>query len=163
MKAIEIYDQSQLLYLDESGFDNHLIRLFARAPRGQKVIEKISGKRCQRISVIAGQINKEIIAPFEFEGTCNSTVFNLWLEKELLPVTPKKTVIIMDNASFHKSLKTRELIEKFGCILIYLSPYSPELNPIESFWHELKSKVRKMSDNSTLSLTEKIDLAILNS
>ena len=77
-----------------------------------------------------------------FKGTCNAELFNTWLDKVLIPQLSPGQVIIMDNASFHKSAKTRELIESAGCKLLYLPPYSPELNPIEKTWANIKCKIR---------------------
>jgi transposase len=69
----------------------------------------------------------------------------------LLPEVGPDKVIVMDNASFHKSKRTKELIEKAGCKLVYLPPYSPDLNPIERFWSWLKGKIRSiMKDFSSL-------------
>lgn len=84
------------------------------------------------------------IAPFTFQGGCNSEVFNTWLEVVLLPTLPKGTTVVMDNAAFHKSAKTKGLIEKFGCRLLFLPTYSPDLNPIEHWWHKIKSILRPL-------------------
>ena len=76
-------------------------------------------------------MKEEFIAPFNFQGSCNSEVFNAWLEEILLPALPKGSVLVMDNAAFHKSARTKEMIEKSGCTLLFLPTYSPDLNPIE--------------------------------
>jgi transposase len=73
-----------------------------------------------------------------FDGTCNTEVFNQWLEFELLPELVCGTVLVLDNATFHKSSRTREIVEEVGCELLYLPPYSPDLNPIEKLWGNLK-------------------------
>jgi transposase len=72
---------------------------------------------------------------------------------------PKGSLLVLDNARFHKSVKTKELVEKSGCHLLFLPPYSPDLNPIEIFWAVLKAKVRNLSSYTT-SLFESIELAI---
>ena len=77
-----------------------------------------------------------------FDCNCNSEVFNTWLENSLIPELPSNTVIVMDNAAFHKSAKTRQIIEKSGHTLKFLPPYSPDLNPIENCWHQIKSRLR---------------------
>ncbi len=78
-----------------------------------------------------------------FAGTCNTAVFNTWLEQCLLKELTQPSVIIMDNAAFHKSSQTKQLIESHGHVLLYLAPYSPDLNPIEHTFAHLKAKRRK--------------------
>jgi transposase len=73
-----------------------------------------------------------------FNGTCNSELFNRWVEQFLIKELKQGQVVIMDNVSFHKSLKTQELIDSVGCRLISLPLYSPDLNPIEKFWANMK-------------------------
>lgn len=114
--------------------DTFLYRLFARAVRGEKVYTEISGNRYQRLSIIAGTCENRYIAPMYFDGYCNTNVVEAWLEQELLPVLTPGHIIVMDNASFHKSAKIKELIEEAGCELLFLPPYSPDLNPIEKHW-----------------------------
>lgn len=95
----------------------------------------------ERISIVAGWIGKRFIAPMTFKGGCDKEVFNIWLEK---PTLPLGTTIVMDNATFHKTTKTKSLIESFGCHLLYLPTYSPDLNPIEHCWHNIKSRLRPL-------------------
>jgi transposase len=71
----------------------------------------------------------------------------------LLPEIPKNSLVVMDNASFHKSEKTKELVEKFSCRLFFLPPYSPDLNPIEKFWASMKAKIKKIADDGIKSLS----------
>jgi len=103
----------------------------------------ISGKRYQRESFIAGKLESKILAPFCYQGTCNTDLFNYWLEYILLPELMPGFTLIMDNATFHKSQKTQELIEKSGCEVLFLPPYSPDLNPIEIFWANFKKSVQQ--------------------
>lgn len=126
--------------MDESGIEETLHRDYARAERGKRVIVDIQGKKAKRTSIIAAYLphTKEIIAPFVFEGYTDSKRFNGWLQKCLLPVLHKGQTVVMDNAPFHKSKKTRELIESVGCKLLYQPAYSPDLNPIENQWNTLK-------------------------
>jgi len=76
----------------------------------------------------------------------------MWIETFLVPVLKPGQVVILDNATFHKSEKTRRLIENVGCSLLFLPPYSPDLNPIEKFWAWFKARIRKLIQNfSTLA------------
>lgn len=131
-----------IVYADEAGVDNRLFRAYARAPRGQKIYADIPGKKRERYSMIGGWMNKKFIAPFTFQGGCNADVFNTWLENILLPQLPKGTTVVIDNAAFHKSAKTKELIENEGCFLLYLPTYSPDFNPVEHCWNTLKSRLK---------------------
>ena len=110
--------------------------------KGHLLLGKKSGKYYQRTNIIAGYVNKKSIAPMVFNGSCNTQLFESWVEQFLIKeLTPNK-VVIMDNASFHKSQRTRELIESVGCKLIFLPPYSPDLNPIEKFWANMKRWIK---------------------
>jgi len=147
---------SDIIYLDESGIDDTIYRQYARAPRGKKVYADISGKKKQRISLIAALSQQEIKAPMRFEGYTNTEVFNTWLEQCLVPELQTGQTVVLDNASFHKSLKTTELIEGAGCTLKYLPPYSPDFNPIEQQWAILKARIKKHK-KSKQSLNQAID------
>jgi hypothetical protein len=124
-KQVEKIPPETIVYIDEAGVDKRLYREYGRAPRGQKIYGEISGKKRERVSVIGGLMGKKFIAPFTFQGGCNRDVFNTWLETVLLPDLSPGMTIIMDNAAFHKSSKTRELIENAGCYLLFLPTYSP--------------------------------------
>ena len=69
-----------------------------------------------------------------YQGICNSLLFEAWVEKFLIKALVPEQVVILDNATFHKSIKTKQLIESVGCQLLLLPPYSPDFNPIEKFW-----------------------------
>lgn len=134
------------MYVDETGFAPTTQRDYGRAPRGQKVHGARNGQRRPRTSLIGGQINNALIASMLFDGTCNTEVFNQWLAEMLLPALKPGAVIVLDNATFHKSPVTRELIEKAGCKLVFLPPYSPDLNPIEKTWANIKKLWKRFCD-----------------
>jgi len=108
------------------------------------VYEAVPGRKFERCSIVAGKCGKDILAPFGYYGTCNSRLFLMWVKEMLVPNLKKNQIVIMDNASIHKSPKIREAIEKAGCKLVYQPPYSPDLNPIEHFWSHLKQKIRAL-------------------
>jgi transposase len=131
-----------LVYLDESGVDNKQYRRFARSAKGTRAFGDVSGGNKERYSIIAALNGKQIKAPFVFKGNTNSNVFNSWLEKFLVPELQPNQVVIMDNAAFHKKAKTAEIIAKAGCKLLYLPPYSPDMNPIEPYWAITKNRLK---------------------
>ena len=129
---------------------------YAWSPRGESIIDERKGRATEKLNIIAGLSKGNIIAPMIYECSTDSELFNFWLEHLLLPEIPKNSLIIMDNASFHKSEKTKELVEKFSCRLLFLPPYSPDLNPIEQFWAIIKAKIKKIADGMK-SLSECVE------
>jgi len=137
-----------------------LQREHARAPRGIQVYGAISGKKYARESFIAAKIESNIIAPFCYTGTCDTLLFNLWLKDFLIPALLPGQVVIMDNASFHKSQNSHRLIEQAGCKVLFLPPYSPDLNPIEIFWANFKKMIQNNLEKFNTS-AEAIDFSFL--
>lgn len=127
-----------MVYLDEAGVDDTTDYPYGYCHRSERFDGLKLGHRTQRISMVAGWCQSEIVAPMTFEGYCESELFERWVEQMLLPSLRPGQVVVMDNASFHKSAKSRELIEQAGCELLFLAPYSPDLNKIEKFWAHLK-------------------------
>ncbi len=150
--ALAKVDPNTCVYLDEAGIDNRLFREYARAPRGQKVIASIPGKKRERINIFGGLYQNCFVAAAMFKGSCTNLVLNSWLKESLLPVLPRGSTIIMDNAAFHKNSATAAIIEEHGSTLFFLPPYSPDMNPIEHYWHKLKSIVRPLVQTSPENL-----------
>lgn len=109
------------------------------------------GKRCYgtqdwhakgRTNAIGALIDKSLLTIGLFKTNINADIFTAWIAQDLLPKLPPKSVIVMDNATFHKRQDTQSLIKKAGHRLIFLPPYSPDLNPIEQKWAHTKA-VRK--------------------
>ncbi len=114
--------------------------------KSQRLIANRSGKRGIRITVIAVRdSNNNLLAVFRFEGYTNKEIFQQYLQEILLPVIKKDQVIILDNAKFHKGEDIRRLTEEKGVKLKYLPSYSPDLNPIEKKWAQIKKIYRKMT------------------
>ena len=119
--------------MDQSSIEHNCIREKGWSKKGEKIIGERSEKRRLPTSVMAALNGDEIKAPIRYTGTANTDLFLYWLESTLLPVLKKGQVVITDNCSIHKSLKVKKLIELAGCRLIYLPPYSPDLNLIEKY------------------------------
>lgn len=130
--------------MDECGIDTYLYREYGYAPRGQQVFGRISGRKYKRCGMVAAKMGGRILAPFQYSGTMDSGLFEFWFSTQLLPSLERDTVIVMDNASFHSKKRLISAAQNFGCRLVFLPPYSPELNPIENFWSWLKRFLRKI-------------------
>lgn len=135
-------EQKDIVYIDETGFESSPIRTHGWATIGERVYGEKSGKRVARTNLIGGFLNKTLLAPMLFEGTCDADVFNEWLFSELLPKLKTGSVIVLDNAPFHKSQLTQDLVRLVGCTLLFLPAYSPHLNPIEKLWANIKKRWR---------------------
>ena len=134
----------RIAYVDESGIDNYLYREYGWSQRGEKIYARISGKKYRRTGIVAAKMGKEIIEPLQYGGTMDSLLFEAWFELRLLPALPLNTTIVMDNASFHRKSRLIAIAEKHGHTILFLPPYSPELNPIENFWSWLKARLRNI-------------------
>lgn len=112
----------------------------------------IKGQRCygmqnwgakSRTNAIGALLGKTLLTVSLITGTVNALVFTSWIEQDLLPKLPAESVIVMDNAAFHKNKLMQETIREAGHILEYLPPYSPDLNPIEKKWAQAKALRKK--------------------
>jgi len=133
-----------IVYVDECGIDQYLHREYAYAPRGQKILSHISGKKYKRTNIVAGLCHGKWVAPMEYGGTTDSVLFEFWFVHKLLEEVNPGSVIVLDNATFHKKSVLPDLARKKGCMVLFLPPYSPDLNPIEKRWAWLKKKLRKI-------------------
>lgn len=131
--------------MDETGFDAPLVREYGYAKIGEKIRGERTGKRFARTSLIAGLKQTQPIAPMEFKGYCNTEVVLAWVKEILIPNLEPGDVVIWDNATFHKSKQFVEAFEQGGIQLLFLPPYSPDLNPIEQFWATLKAWIRNLN------------------
>lgn len=102
-----------------------------------------------RTCFLAAKIDGALQATQLWEGTCNTHIFNQWLEEALCPVLNENHVVVMDNAAFHKSPQTQEFIEQAGATLLFLPPYSPDFNPIEQDFAAIKKR-REFHEHETL-------------
>ena len=142
-EQIKNIPSEKIAYVDECGIDTFLYREYAYALRGQKVFGQIKGRKYRRCGIVAARMTNKIIAPLQYDGTMDSSLFVFWFSEHLLPSLEKGTVIVMDNASFHSKKRLISAAQNAGCQLIFLPPYSPELNPMEKFWAWLKRFLRK--------------------
>ena len=139
------------VYLDESGFTQTDFRRYAYAPKGVRVEAKVPSHRYTTTTLIAARLDGCFTAPLLFEGNrCDKLAFNTWKPSEMLcPLLDDNHVVIMDNASFHKGSETAALIRASGASLLFLPPYSPELNPIEKDFANIK-RIRQYNAETSI-------------
>lgn len=111
--------------------------------RGERCHDKKDWHARGRINAIGAIIDFTFLTVSLFDCNINSDVFYAWLTQDLLPKTPANSVIVMDNATFHKRKDMIEVIENAGHTLLYLPPYSPDLTPIEPKWAQAKAIRRR--------------------
>ena len=133
----------QIVYIDESGFAHDMPRTHGYSLKGERCYGKHDWGAKGRTNAIGALVGKAIIAIGLISGSVNTDVFTSWVEEILLPNISKQSVIVMDNATFHKGADMKQLIADSGHTLLYLPPYSPDLNPIEKKWAQAKNIRRK--------------------
>lgn len=131
------------MYLDESGFAHCMPRTHGYSLKGQRCYGAHNWGARGRTNVIGALVGQSLLTVSLFEGNINSATFESWLEQDLLPKLPPLSIVVMDNAAFHKRPNTLKLIRSAGHTLEYLPPYCPDLNPIEHKWAQAKSIRRK--------------------
>lgn len=145
LKQLGSIPKAKRVYVDETGFNAPLIREYAYGKRGERLRGERTGKRFARTSLIAGLKQQKSLAPMDFKGYCTTDVVLTWVKHWLIPALEPGDTVIWDNASVHKSQKIADAFEAAGINLLFLPPYSPDLNPIEHFWAWLKAWIRALN------------------
>jgi len=146
LEQLNHIEEQNIVYADESGMDNRDDYGYGWNQRGERFYALKSGRRQGRVNMIAAYCNHQLIAPFTIEGACNRIIFETWIETCLIQSLKPGQWLVIDNATFHKGGRIQSLIEQAGCKVLYLPPYSPDLNKIEKCWAWLKSRIRKCLD-----------------
>jgi len=148
LQAISGIPKEKLAYVDETGIDSYLYRTHCYSPKGMAVVGRVSGKKYRRVGIVAAKMGKEILSPLRYDGTMDARLFETWFETRLMRELSSGSVIVMDNAAFHRKKQLTFIAENHGHTIIFLPPYSPELNPIENFWAWLKQRLRNTLEHS---------------
>jgi transposase len=145
-KKIDEYKENgrSLVFLDESGFAHDMPRLRGYALKGQRCFGVHDFGAKGRTNVIGAVLGGVLLTVSLFQTTVNTSIFNAWVTQDLIPKPPEKSVVVMDNATFHKGKDMVISLEEAGHKLLYLPPYSPDLNPIEKKWAQAKALRRKI-------------------
>lgn len=133
-----------VVYLDESGFSYDMPRTHGYSKKGERCYGEQDWHARGRLNAIGAIIGFIFLTVCLFDSNINSDVFYAWLTQDLIPKLPAKSVVVMDNASFHKRADMQEAVTHAGHTILFLPPYSPDLNPIEHKWAQAKALRRKL-------------------
>jgi transposase len=147
-------DARSLVFVDEMGTNISLSPLYGWAKKGERARCAVPRNRGKNTTVLASMSLEGMGPSLAVEGATTAAVFEAYVEQVLAPSLRKGQVVVMDNLSAHKAQRIRELIEEWGCELLYLPPYSPDLNPIEEAFSKIKNLIRKAEARSREALLE---------
>ena len=149
-----------LVFIDETGVNLAMTRRYATAEKGKRAYSKCPYNRGTNITMIGAIATTGFFAPFTFEGWTNKEAFLTYITQVLVPELWSGACVVMDNLPAHKAIKVREAIESVGASVKFLSPYSPDFNPIENCWFLLKEFLRTQESRTREELDRAIDLAL---
>jgi transposase len=136
-------DTARLVFLDETGINTGMTRLYGRGTHGARVTDHVPDARFERTSILSSvRLNGDLV-PLVFEGSLNGKLFKEYVSKILIPTLQEGDIVIMDNLKSHKVKGIASIIQAAGANVVYLPPYSPDLNPIEMMWSKIKAQLRK--------------------
>jgi transposase len=154
-------DASKLVFIDETGTNTKMARTRGRCRRGRRLIGKVPWGHWKTTTFVAGLRCNKISAPFVLDGAMDGQAFLTYVETILVPSLSVGDIVVMDNLPAHKVDGVRKLIEAAKARLVYLPPYSPDLNPIEMAFSKLKALLRKAAARTRDALWDKIGDALL--
>jgi len=132
-----------LVFIDETWTSTNMAARYGRGPKGERVEGVAPHGHWKTTTFVAALRHDRITAPCVFDGPINGTAFRAWIEQALAPTLEPGDIVILDNLSSHKVAGIKQTIEARGAKLVYLPPYSPDLNPIEQVFAKLKHLLRK--------------------
>jgi len=133
---------SRRIYIDESGVSQFCYRAYGRALRGERVHGFVPGRKFARVNVVAGYCDGRILGEYCYTGSTTAVKFETWFCDFLLPETCPGDAVFLDNASFHNKKRLRMYARVYKVTVIFLPPYSPDYNPIEHVWANMKRFLR---------------------
>lgn len=137
-----------MIFIDETWAKTNLARLRGRAPRGQRLVDQVPQGHWKTTTLIAALDMDGVRCSMVVDGAVNADIFEAFVQQVLLPQLEVGDVVVLDNLSSHKRRATRQIIEASGAQLLFLPPYSPDLNPIEQVFAKLKARLRKAAARS---------------
>lgn len=153
-------DPTKLVFVDETGANTKMVRAYGRCRQGERLVCKTPWGHWKTTTFICGLRCDGLIAPWVLEGPINGDAFRVYIEKVLAPSLSRGDTVVIDNLASHKVAGVREAIEAVGAKLLYLPPYSPDLNPIELAFAKFKTALRKAAERTVDELWRRIGIII---
>jgi transposase len=144
-QQVQQIDLENLVFIDEMGVLLGLTRTHARSYHGSRVYDFKPFYRGAKVTVIGAISLKQVLAVMTLNDSIDGNAFKVFVEKCLLPQLWSGAVVVMDNLPAHKVEEIEPLIQSVGASVLYQSPYSPDFNPIEHWWSQLKAFLRQFS------------------
>jgi transposase len=136
-------DPARFVFLDETGASTNMVRRTGWGERGKRLVDAVPHGHWKTTTFVAGLRRSGIVAPLVLDGPMTGPVFRAYVEQMLAPALAPGDVVVMDNLAPHKVAGVQDAIRAAGGSLLYLPPYSPDLNPIEQAFAKLKALLRK--------------------
>jgi transposase len=156
----EMVEPQRFIFVEEMGANTSLSVLRAWSRRGERAYCSVPRNRGKNTTLLASMSMEGMGPSLAVEGTTSATVFETYVKKVLAPTLRPGQIVVMDNLSAHKGARVRDLVAQRGCELLYLPPYSPDLNPIEEAFSKMKGIVRRAQARSREALIEAIGRAL---
>ena len=136
-------DPASFVFLDETGAATNMVRRYGWGPKGERLMDAAPHGHWKTTTFLAGLRSTGIVAPLVLDGPMTGEAFRAYVEQFLAPTLSPGDVVVLDNLAAHKVAGVREAIAAAGASILYLPPYSPDLNPIEQMFAKLKTLLRK--------------------
>jgi transposase len=149
-------DPKRLVFIDETWAKTNMTPIRGWAPRGEKLVARAPFGKWRTLTFLAALRHDRIDAPCVLDGPINGESFTAWVEQFLVPTLAPGDVVIMDNLGSHKGTAVRKAIRAAGAKLLFLPPYSPDLNPIEQVFAKLKTLLRKAAERTVEATWKRI-------
>ena len=156
LERLQTIPPEKLIFLDESGVTTQMTRGYARASGGRGVHEATPAGHWKILTILSALSLGGLLATMTIEQATDGDIFLAYLEQVLGPKLRPGDVVVMDNLSAHKVAGVEQLIQAAGAELLYLPPYSPDLNPIEKAWAKLKQLLRSAKARTAEALEQAI-------
>lgn len=155
-----LLDPAKLVFLDETWATTNMARRYGRSPRGARCVADVPYGHWKTTTFIAGLRHDSVTAPMVIDGAMNGEVFLAYVRQLLCPTLHAGDIVIADNLGSHKVAGVKEAIEARGATILYLPPYSPDLNPIEKLFAKLKALLRKAATRTVDALWHQIGVLL---